>query len=118
MVYYSWSSGRLKKTLIKHQKKEVKLMLYTQLQQKVCTQTINIPNVGTTVYTLLEDTLPNGLQYYSLQIKLTNMELQQEENTVRNVTTDRQFALQLFWQLCRGNVTPCTLTEVLTELIP
>lgn len=93
-------------------------MLYTQLQQKVCTQTINIPNVGTTVYTLLEDTLPNGLQYYSLQVKLTNMDLQQEENTVRNVTTDRQFALQLFWQLCRGNVTPCALTEVLAELIP
>lgn len=93
-------------------------MLYTQLQQKVCTQTISIPNVGTTVYILLEDTLPNGLRYYSINVKLTKTEHPPEECTVRNVTTDRQFALQLFWQLCRGNVTPCTLTEVLTELLP
>lgn len=99
-------------------KKEVNTMLYTQLQQKVCTQTINIPCVGTIVYILLEDTLPNGLRYYSIAVKLTKINHQQEESTVQNVTTDRQLALQLFWQLCRGTVTPCTLTEVLAELLP
>lgn len=93
-------------------------MLYTQLQQKVCTQTIHIPDIGTTVYLLLEDILPNGLRHYSLTVKLTKTDHQQEECTVRDVTTDRQLALQLFWQLCRGTVTPCTLTEVLAELLP
>lgn len=93
-------------------------MLYTHPQQKVCTQTIHIPDVGTTAYILLEETMPSGLRYYSMTVCLSKLDHRQEECTVKNVTTDRQFAMQLFWQICRGTVTPCALTEVLSELLP
>lgn len=92
-------------------------MNFTQTQQILCTQTHDIPDIGKATSMLLEDTLPNGMREYSITVRLCN-DHGQEERTVHNVTTDRQFAMKLFWQICRGEVTPCALCEVLAELIP
>lgn len=98
-------------------------MLQMQTQKRLCTQTMDIPiagdtpAVGRTTTTLLEDILPNGLRQYSITVQLCS-DHGVEERTVSNVTTDKQFAMELFWQICRGTVTPCSLTEVLSELIP
>lgn len=92
-------------------------MLQMQTPQKLCTQTIDVPDVGKTTTILWEDTMPNGSRQYSIAVHLQNDHVQ-EERTVRDVTTNKQFAMQLFWQICRGTVTPCSLAEVLSELIP
>ncbi len=92
-------------------------MLNMQTQKRLCTQTMDIPNVGRTTTTLLEDTLPNGLRQYSITVQLSS-DHGLEERTVPNVTTNKQFAMELFWQICRGTVTPCALIEVLSEMIP
>lgn len=92
-------------------------MLQMQTQKRLCTQTMDIQNVGRATTTLLEDVLPNGLRQYSITVQLSS-DHGVEERTVSNVTTDKPFAMELFWQICRGTVTPCTLTEVLSELIP
>lgn len=103
--------------VLKYFQKRCMHMLFTQTQKKLCSQTIHAPDIGRITTTLLEDTLPDGLQQYSITVQLcSNASL--EEHTVPNVTTNKQFAMQLFWQICRGTVTPCTLTEVLSELIP
>ncbi|MBQ8402040.1 MAG: hypothetical protein IJX14_08930 [Clostridia bacterium] len=88
-----------------------------QIQQKLCTQTIDLPEAGRTTYTLTEDILPTGERCYSISIVLDSP-AGTESRTVRDVTGDRELALRLFWMLCRGTVTPCTLTEVLPELLP
>ena len=92
-------------------------MLQMQTQKRLCTQTMDIQNVGRATTTLLEDVLPNGLRQYSITVQLSS-DHGVEERTVSNVTTNKPFAMELFWQICRGTVTPCTLTEVLSELIP
>lgn len=92
-------------------------MLQMQTQKRLCTQTMDIQNVGRATTTLLEDVLPNGLRQYSITVQLSS-DHGVEERTVSNVTTDKPFAMELFWQICRGTVTPCALTEVLSELIP
>jgi len=92
-------------------------MNQVQTQRKLCTQTMDLPEIGQTTYILLEDLLPNGERYYSISVRLDGL-LGSESRTVRDVTGNRQLALHLFWMICRGTVTPCALTEVLSELLP
>lgn len=91
-------------------------MNLVQTQHKLCTQTIDLPDVGRTTYILLEDLLPNGERCYSITVQLEGT-LGIERCTVQDITGNRQLALQLFWKICRGTVTPCTLTEVLSDLL-
>lgn len=92
-------------------------MLQIQTQRKLCTQTLDLSEAGRTTYILLEDILPNGERYYSITVELVGPK-GCECRTVRDITGNRQFAMRLFWMICRGTVTPCTLTEVLSDLLP
>ncbi|MBQ8642994.1 MAG: hypothetical protein IJ480_12355 [Clostridia bacterium] len=95
-------------------------MMYAQIQQKLCTQTVFLPEIGRITYILTEDTLPNGEHCYSITVQYTDSSPSNtilESRTVRDVTADRHTAFCLFWQVCRGTVTPCTLTEVLSDLL-
>lgn len=91
-------------------------MLQSQTQQKVCIHTLHLPDIGKLTYTLLEDFLPNGDRYYSMSISLEGS-AGTEKCSVRDITGNRQFAIRLFQMICRGTVTPCTLTEVLEDLL-
>lgn len=92
-------------------------MIQVQTQHKLCTQTIDLPEIGRTTYILLEDILPCGERYYSITVQLDGP-LGSECRTVRDITGDRDLALHMFWMICRGTVTPCTLTDVLSDLLP
>ncbi len=92
-------------------------MLYKQKQQILCRQIRFLPETGKMIYLLTEDTLPNGESYYSLSIDCDG-DAYLDHKTVQNFTMDRQLALRLFWQICRGTVTPYGLLEVLSEMIP
>jgi len=92
-------------------------MIQVQTQHKLCTQTIDLPEAGRTTYTLLEDILPCGEYCYSISIHLDGPQ-GIECRTVRDITGSRELALHMFWMICRGTVTPCTLTEVLSDLLP
>ena len=92
-------------------------MFFLQTHQTLCTQTRFLPLLGKTVYILTEDPLPGGESQYAITIQCDNSTLE-PQRTVRDITTDRSLALSLFWKICRGSVTPCTLTEVLSELLP
>ncbi|MBE6613918.1 MAG: hypothetical protein E7631_01255 [Ruminococcaceae bacterium] len=96
-------------------------MIQIQLQQKLCTQTLLIPEVGILTYILTEDTLPDGVRYYSVTVQITDPcreTIVLDKRTVRDITCDRDLAFCLFWKICRGKVTPCTLLEVLSDLLP
>jgi len=92
-------------------------MLYKQKQQLLCRQHRFLEETGRLTYSLTEDTLPDGGSYYSITIDCAGDALL-DHRTVRNFTTDRQEALRIFWQLCRGTVTPYGLLEILPELLP
>ena len=92
-------------------------MIQVHTQHKLCTKTIDLPQLGRITYILLEDSLPCGERYYSITIQLDGSR-RRESRTVQDITGDRELALHLFWMLCRGTVTPCTLTEVLSDLLP
>lgn len=92
-------------------------MMQIQLQHKLCTQTIELPEIGRITYTLLEVILPSGERYYSITVEM-NGPLHRECSSVPNITCNRQLALRMFWMVCRGTVTPCTLTDILSDLLP
>lgn len=92
-------------------------MLFLQTHHTLCSQIRFLPKVGRIVYILTEDLLPGGEAQYSITIEC-DAEALEARRTVRDITTDRDFALSLFWKICRGTVTPYTLTEVLSELLP
>ena len=92
-------------------------MMQIQIQRKLCTQTIDLPEIGRITYLLLEDILPSGEHYYSITVELAGT-LQHDCRSVQNITCNRQLALRMFWMICRGTVTPCTLTDVLSDLLP
>lgn len=92
-------------------------MLYKQKMRFLCRQHRFTEETGRLTYTLTEDILPDGTHHYSITIDCDGVVLL-DHKTVRNFTTDKQTALQIFWQLCHGTVTPYGLLEILPELLP
>jgi len=84
-------------------------------QRQICIRKIELYEVGMLTYTLWETELPDGRQY-GMTVSLQGA-LGYEKKSIQDITTDKQQALNLFWKISRGTVTPCTLAEVLSELL-
>ncbi len=86
--------------------------------RELCTQTQYLPEAGQFTYSLLEETLSGGELAYAITVRCEGEGALSECRTVRSITTNRDLALRLFWQVCRGQVTPWGLLDVLPELLP
>lgn len=84
--------------------------------RNLCVQTIQLEPFGFCTYTLTEEDIPVYGKSYRITVTLDNANMHITES-VRDVTTITDFALRLFWKVCRGHVTPLTLRDVLTDLI-
>jgi len=81
--------------------------------RKICMQSRYHPRLGQLTYTLTEETLPSCGVQYSLTVQL-----QKATQTARHVTGDLELAMELYWKIIRGLVTPYALLEVVQELLP
>ncbi len=81
-------------------------------------QTLFLPEAGQLTYLLLEEPLAGGERTYAITVRCTGENAFAESRTIRDITTNRDLALRLFWQVCRGQVTPYGLLDVLPELLP
>ena len=84
--------------------------------RNICVQTVQLESCGICTYTLTEENLPVCGKSYRITVTLDNANLHFTES-VRDVTTLPDMALRLFWKVCRGQVTPLTLRDVLTDLL-
>ncbi|MBO5110970.1 MAG: hypothetical protein J6D21_09665 [Clostridia bacterium] len=76
-----------------------------------------LPEVGTLTYVLYEE---RGLRgeptEYGIEICLRTTRGEETER-IRSITTSRAFATRLFRALILGEVTPCTLTDIVLDAI-
>ena len=76
-----------------------------------------IPGVGMLTYVLCEERgLKNQPTEYGIGIYKTSPG-GEEERYIPSVTTDRFFAVRLYRAVVLGQVTPCTLTDVVLDLL-
>ena len=72
-------------------------------------------------YRLFESVLPNSDGFraeYSIYASVTNAENgEHEEELIRDVTSSKSFAEEIFALVCRGKVTPMALEDVISDLI-
>ncbi len=101
--------------------------LYEPLQERdspkshsreICQQTITLPEVGDVTYLLWEEILSTGEKAYAITIRCPAGKVFMDAKTVRDITTDRDLALRIFWQICRGKTTPWGLLDLIPELLP
>ncbi len=86
--------------------------------RELCIQTLFLPEVGQLTYVLLEEPLAGGEYTYAITVRCVGERVFSACRTVHDITTNRDLALRLFWQVCRGTVTPWGLLELLPELLP
>jgi len=66
---------------------------------------------------LLEEVLPSHRTAYAIHVHLEHANGKDDTCTVHDITGDTAFACEIFHKICRGTVTPCTLSEVLSDLL-
>ncbi len=86
--------------------------------RELCTQTQYLPEVGQLTYSLLEEPRIGGERAYAITVRCNGAGAFSACRTIRDITTNRNLALRLFWQVCRGHVTPYGLLDILPELLP
>ncbi|MBQ7921121.1 MAG: hypothetical protein IJ325_00895 [Clostridia bacterium] len=68
-------------------------------------------------YELIEEVLPDNRITYALFVRLSYSDGKQKECLVQDITSDKDLATVLYHKILCGSVTPCTLTEVLSDLL-
>ncbi len=95
--------------------------MYKQTMERtreICVQSVFLPEVGQVSYVLFEEPIGGGERAYAITVRCSGGGAWAESQTVRDITTDRDLALRIFWQVCRGQVTPWGLMDLIPELLP
>ena len=70
-----------------------------------------------TLTTILSETSDRGRQYYSITVLLRQKESTQSVCTVPDITSSGEKAEDIFRAITEGYVTPCTLQDVISDLL-
>ena len=70
-----------------------------------------------TLTTILSETTDRGRQYFSITVLQRTEEGTQSVCTVPDITAAREEADELFRAITEGYVTPCTLQDVISDLL-
>ena len=68
-------------------------------------------------YELIEEVPVSGRTAYAILARIVYLNGRQNECLVHDITSDKAVALAFYHKIIRGTVTPCTLTEVLSDLL-
>lgn len=68
-------------------------------------------------YELIGEVLPEKRIAYAIFVRLSYADSHCKECLVRDITSDKALATTLYHKILCGTVTPCTLTEVLSDLL-
>jgi len=68
-------------------------------------------------YELIREVPSPGRTAYGILSRITYTNGKREEYLVHDITDDRDKAEEFYYKILSGTVTPCTLTDILSDLL-
>ena len=68
-------------------------------------------------YELIEEVPAPGRVAYAILSRIQYCDGNRSECLVRDITSDKTLAEEFYYKIISGTVTPCTLTDVLSDLL-